>query len=82
MTPPTAPKLPLFRIETLECGETETVFQRGHDASDAAERFWDRMADYGGTQGIEILSVSRYYSPAEQIARKFERSRTKNTHAA
>lgn len=75
MTTQTAPKLPLFRIETSECGETETIFQRGHDAQDAEERFWDRMDAYGGSQGITVLSVSRYYSPSEQIARKFKRSR-------
>ena len=75
MTTNTAPKLPLFRIETSECGETETILQRGHNAEDAEERFWDRMEACGGSQGITVLSVSRYYSPSEQITRKFERSR-------
>jgi hypothetical protein len=40
-------------------GEHETTIYRGYDADHAVERFLDSMEEEGGSQGIEIVSVSQ-----------------------
>lgn len=50
-----------YRIEYIEGGSygelSSTVF-RGYDADHAVERFMDSMGEEGGSEGIEIVSVT------------------------
>lgn len=64
-----------YRLEITDCGERQTVFFRGEDAAHAEERFTERMVDTGGMEGIRVISVTRYHSPADGIARRYQRNR-------
>lgn len=63
-----------FQIQITDSGEPETVIFRGQNAAHAEERFTDRMMDTGGMEGIRVLSVTRYHSPAEKIRRRYNRN--------
>jgi hypothetical protein len=39
--------------------ETQSCLMFGFDSEHAAERFFDSMEEEGGTQGLQILSVSQ-----------------------
>jgi len=65
-----------YILEIKDSGELETCYWRGEDAEHAVERFWDFMSDYGA-EGVEILSVKRFYTEEEKNLRKYNRNKVK-----
>lgn len=62
-----------YKITYTDCGETLTCIYRGYDAEHAGERFMDSfIEEQGDCLGIEIISVVKYKTIQQKIAKFYQ----------
>lgn len=64
-----------YLITHEDAGHVDVVAWKGTDADHACERFLSYLADFGGAEGVRILSVKPHVTEAERITRRYRRNR-------